>query len=49
VRPGLMALLRGGATSSREVHLRNCEVEDGALAPLCTLAKVRVNYHWVLQ
>jgi F-box-like len=40
VRPGLMALLRGGTAPSREVHLRNCEVEDGALGPLCALAKV---------
>ena len=40
--PGLMALLRGsGAVKSREVHLRNCEVEDGALAPLSALAQVR--------
>ena len=29
VRPGLMALLRGGATPSSEVHLWNCEVEPG--------------------
>lgn len=49
VRPGLMALLRGGAAPSREVHLRNCEVEDGALAPLCALAKVRMNHDWILQ
>jgi hypothetical protein len=49
VTPGLMALLRGGAVQSREVHLRNCEVEDGALAPLCTLAKVRMNRDWILQ
>ena len=49
VRPGLMALLRGGATPSNEVHLRNCEVEDGVLPLLCTLAKVRMNYDWILQ
>ena len=49
VRPGLMALLRGGASSSREVHLRNCEVEDGIIAPLCAVAKVRVNSDWILQ
>lgn len=49
VTPGLMALLRGGALLSREVHLRNCEVEDGALAPLCALAKVRMNRDWILQ
>jgi len=48
-RPGLMALLRGGAAPPREVHLRNCEVEDGALAPLCALAKVRMNYEWISQ
>ncbi|KAH9983035.1 hypothetical protein BJV74DRAFT_887094 [Russula compacta] len=48
VTPGLMALLRGGADQSREVHLRNCEVENGALAPLCALAKVRRNYDWIL-
>jgi hypothetical protein len=47
--PGLMALLRGGAVQSREVHLRNCEVDDGALAPLCALAKVRMNRDWILQ
>ena len=45
VRPGLMALLRNGTALSREVHLRNCEVEDGALVPLCALAKVRMNYN----
>jgi hypothetical protein len=46
--PGLMALLRGrGAAKTREVHLQNCEVEDGALAPLCALAKVRRDYEWV--
>jgi hypothetical protein len=46
--PGLVALLRGGgAAKTREVHLRNCEVEDGALAPLCALAKVRRDYEWV--
>jgi len=45
---GLMALLGGtSAPRSREVHLRNCEVEDGSLAALCTLAKVRQNYDWV--
>ena len=49
VRPGLMALLRGGAAPSSEIHLQNCEVEDGALAPLCALAKVRMNYDWILQ
>jgi hypothetical protein len=46
--PGLMALLRGGGpVKTREVHLRNCEVQDGALAPLCALAKVRRDYEWV--
>lgn len=45
--PGLMALLRGGAAQSREVHLRNCEVEDGVLAPLCALAKLRRDQDWV--
>ena len=46
--PGLMALLRDtAAPRSREVHLRNCEVEDGSLGPLCALAKVRRNYDWV--
>lgn len=49
VRPGLMAFLRNGASSSREVHLRNCEVEDGTLAPLCALAKVRMNHGWILR
>jgi hypothetical protein len=46
--PGLMALLRGGSVLSREIHLRNCAVEDDALAPLCALAKVRMNYDWIL-
>jgi hypothetical protein len=45
---GLMALLRRGAAKTREVHLRNCEVDDGALAPLCALTKVRRDYEWVL-
>jgi len=49
VRPGLMAHLRGGGAHLREVYLRNCEVEDGALAPLCALAKVRMNHDWILQ
>lgn len=51
VTPGLMALLRNGAThprEHREVHLRNCEVEDGALGPLCALAKVRNDSDWIL-
>jgi hypothetical protein len=47
VAPGLMALLRGGGVRSREVHLRNCEVEDGTLAALCALAKVRVDCEWI--
>jgi hypothetical protein len=51
VTPGLMALLHNSATQPREhreVHLRNCEVEDGALSPLCALAKVRNNSDWIL-
>ncbi|KAH9174535.1 hypothetical protein EDB89DRAFT_1951406 [Lactarius sanguifluus] len=51
VTPGLMALLQNGATGlreHREIHLRNCEVEDGALSPLCALAKVRNDNNWVL-
>ena len=47
--PGLMALLRDGAVQSREVHLRNCEVEHDALARFCTLAKVRMDCDWILQ
>ncbi|KAI0284412.1 hypothetical protein BC826DRAFT_158128 [Russula brevipes] len=47
VTPGLMALLRGGPSQSKEVHLWNCEVEDDVLPPLCALAKVRKNYDWV--
>lgn len=53
VTPGLMALLQtNGAVQPREhreVHLRGCEVEDGALSPLCALAKVRNNSDWVLM
>jgi hypothetical protein len=49
VRPGLMALLRGGAAPSSEVYLQDCEVEDGALTPLCALAKVRMNSDWILR
>ena len=46
--PGLMALLGGtAAPGSREVHLRNCEVEDGTLAALCALARVRRDHDWV--
>ncbi|KAI9432484.1 hypothetical protein H4582DRAFT_1104054 [Lactarius indigo] len=51
VTPGLMALLQNGPTQPREhreIHLRNCEVEDGALSPLCALAKVRNDNNWVL-
>ena len=51
VTPGLLALLQCGATQlgeHREIHLRNCEVEDGALSPLCALAKVRNNSDWIL-
>ncbi|KAI9453464.1 hypothetical protein BJY52DRAFT_1189567 [Lactarius psammicola] len=51
VTPGLMALLQSSATQPREhreVHLRDCEVEDGAIGPLCALAKVRNNSDWVL-
>jgi hypothetical protein len=46
--PGLMALLRDSAVRSREVYLRSCEVEDGALASLGALAKVRMNCNWIL-
>lgn len=49
VTPGLIALLRGGAAQATEVHLQNCEVEGGALAPLCALAKVRRDYDWILM
>ena len=51
VTPGLMAFLQSGASQPgefREVHLRNCEVEDGALSPLCALASVRNNSDWIL-
>lgn len=51
VTPGLMAFLQSGASQPREfreVHLRNCEVEDGALSPLCALANVRNNSDWIL-
>ena len=47
--PGLMALLGDDAAPLREVHLRNCEVEDGSLAPLIVLAKVRKNSDWVIM
>ena len=40
--PGFMTLLRGtAAPRSGEVHLRNREMEVGALGPLCALVKVR--------
>jgi hypothetical protein len=48
---GLMAFLKSGASQPgelREVYLRNCEVEDGALSPLCALASVRNNSDWIL-
>jgi len=47
--PGLMALLGAAAAApqSIEVHLRNCDVEHGALEPLCALANVRKNGDWV--
>ncbi|KAF8267417.1 hypothetical protein EI94DRAFT_1325420 [Lactarius quietus] len=51
VTPGLMAFLQNGTAQHREhreVHLRNCEVEDGALIPLCALTKVRNNGNWIL-
>jgi len=46
--PGLMALLSAAiAPRSIEVHLRNCDVEHGALKPVCTLTNVRRNGDWV--
>jgi len=51
VTPGLMAFLQNGAAQPREyreVYLRNCEVEHGALSPLCALANVRNNSNWIL-
>jgi len=46
--PGLMALLSAAATPrSIEVHLRNCDVEHGALTPLCALTNVWRNGDWV--
>jgi len=46
--PGLMALLSASAApQSIEVHLRNCDVEHGALKSLCALTNVRRNGDWV--
>ena len=47
---GLMAFLQNDANARehREIYLRNCEVEDGALSPLCALAKVRNDSNWIL-
>ena len=38
--PGLISPLRAGGAKTKAVHLWDCEMEEGALALRCTLARV---------